>query len=121
MNEIEVEYNLQCEYKIGDEDVFTFCIRYFTDDSFCSYFPYKSYCIAFIYSRILSVVNNVSQYDLLCNKYLLPNDEFFIEYNIQTCHIYNFLINNFNDFIYDFSTQNVRITSFFCFIEHDLL
>jgi len=121
MNEIEKIYNLQCEFKIGDEDVFTFCTRYFTDDSLICYFPYKSFCVAFIYSRILSVVYNISQYDLLRDATLLPNDPYFIIYNTDTFYIYDFLIENFNDFITSFSTQHVRITSFFCFLEHHLV
>lgn len=121
MEEIEQQYNLKCGYNLGDDDVFTFCIRYFSDDTFCSYFPYKSFCIAFIYSRILSVVNNVSQYDLLRDPGLLPGDPYFIVYNEETSFIYDFLIQHYNDFILTFSVQNVRITSFFCFIEHNLL
>ena len=112
--DIESTYNLTCAFKHGDENVFEFCYKYFTDDDFVCYFPHKSFCVAFIYSRILSLVFNISQREILLSDKLLDDDQYYQPYNDDTKLIYDFMIEHFNDFLNHPLTKNVEFTMYFC-------
>lgn len=100
-----------------EHDIFSFCIKYFTEKDFTPTFPNKSFCVAFIYAIIINHYTNVPVNILLSSQTLLFDDPFFIPRDEHNKEIYDFMISNFSTIIIDSNIYNVKKTVEFCLKE----
>lgn len=100
-----------------EHDIFTFCMKYFTETDFTPTFPNKSFCVAFIYAIIINQYTNIPVNILLSSQTLLFDDPFFIPRSEHNNEIYDFMIDNFSTIIMNSSLYNVKKTVEFCLKE----
>lgn len=103
-----------------EHDIFTFCIKYFTEKDFTPTFPNKSFCVAFIYAKIINQYTNIPLEILLSSPTLLFDDPFFAPLSNYNKAVYDFMNINFSTIIMDSNVYNVKKTVEFCLKEMGL-
>lgn len=94
----------------SDEEIINKAIEYFYKDQQALYYPSKSYCVALIYSQLLSLHFKVDATEALNDPDLLYNNDPYFKVYDESKHIYNSIIDNLPRFFWESSTKSVRKT-----------
>lgn len=106
---------------IYNRDIITQCIDYFVNDNAVLLQPAKSYCVAFIYSKLLENLTDITWVWFCSNQNFLFDDIFFLPYGDETAVVYNMLNTQFTfESIVSNKCYNVQTTIKYCFAEFNI-